>query len=107
VLKKALPPGGGGWGGGEIVRGKAPPLAGRKYWTRRLRSLPKVKATQRVACESCGEIPCLLLGMRMEDVQRKPAAAGKQRASLHTTGMVNADETGRSRPIGATCRTSW
>jgi hypothetical protein len=77
----------------ESVQEKVPPLAGRKDWARRLGSPSKVKDDQCVACVSCEGIPCPLPGTCMEDARQKHAAAGKQRASLHAIGAVNADET--------------
>jgi hypothetical protein len=103
VQKKVFP-----LGGGKKVYGRRLlPLSGGNIGREGSGSLPKVKDDRHVACVSCGEILCLLPGTRMEDARRKPAVAGKQRASIHATGAVNADETGWSRPISVACMPAW
>jgi hypothetical protein len=94
-------------GGKKADERRLLPLPGGKIGQEGPRLLPRVKVERRMAFVSCGGIPCLFSGTRMVGTWRKSAAAGKQRASLHATGTINADETGRSRPIGAACRPAW
>jgi hypothetical protein len=99
VLKKALPLG----GGKKAYEKRLLPLPGRKIGREGSGSPPKVKDTRRVACVSCRKILCLpprnAHGRRAVEAR----CGGQAEDIITATGAVNADETGRSRPIGATC----
>jgi hypothetical protein len=113
-IKRALPPCRGGRSaeegssprrGEESIREKAPPLAGRKDWMRRLGIAPKSQRRPTSGMLILRGDPLSPPGNSHGGRTAETCCVGKQRASLHATCAGNADETGWSRPIGIVCPT--